>query len=43
MGRRATIPIPGFKTTKQIMENAKSIEFGVLTREQMIEIDQLLN
>ncbi|MBE5978229.1 MAG: aldo/keto reductase [Paenibacillaceae bacterium] len=39
----ATIPIPGFKTPKQIMENAKAMELGALTREQMIEIDQLLN
>jgi len=39
----ATIPIPGFKTPKQIMENAKAMEFGALTREQMEEIDQLLN
>jgi aryl-alcohol dehydrogenase-like predicted oxidoreductase len=41
--RFVTIPIPGFKTPKQIMENAKAMEFGSLTREQMIEIDQLFN
>ncbi len=40
---KATIPIPGFKTPKQIMENVKAMEFGALTQEQMIEIDQLLN
>ncbi len=38
-----TIPIPGFKTEKQADENAKAMEFGPLTGEQMIEIDKLLN
>lgn len=38
-----TIPIPGFKTVKQVEENAKAMEFGPLTKEQMIEIDKLVN
>jgi len=36
-----TIPIPGFKTVKQVEENAGAIQFGPLTNEQMIEIDKL--
>ncbi len=37
-----TIPIPGFKTVAQVEENAKALELGPLTTEQMKEIDQLL-
>lgn len=37
-----TIPIPGFKNIEQIKENAKSIEFGPLTQEQLMEIDKIL-
>lgn len=37
-----TIPIPGFKTVKQVEENAGALEFGPLTPEQMQEIDRLL-
>ena len=37
-----TIPIPGFKTVAQVEENAKAMEFGLLTGEQMKEIDTLL-
>lgn len=37
-----TIPIPGFKTEKQVEENAKAMEFGPLTEEQMNEIDSLI-
>ena len=37
-----TIPIPGFKTVAQVEENAKAMEFGPLTPEQMKEIDTLL-
>jgi aryl-alcohol dehydrogenase-like predicted oxidoreductase len=37
-----TIPIPGFKTVAQVEENAKAMEFGPLTTEQMKEIDTLL-
>lgn len=37
-----TIPIPGFKTPQQIMENARAMELGKLTPEQMQEINQLL-
>lgn len=34
-----TIPIPGFKTVSQVQENAKAMEFGPLTPEQMKEIE----
>ena len=37
-----TIPIPGFKTIAQVEENAKAMELGPLTSEQMQEIDALL-
>jgi aryl-alcohol dehydrogenase-like predicted oxidoreductase len=37
-----TVPIPGFKTVAQVEENAKAIQFGALTAEQMKEIDSLL-
>ena len=37
-----TIPIPGFKTVAQVQENAKAIELGPLTTDQMKEIDSLL-
>lgn len=37
-----TVPIPGFRTVTQVEENAKAMEFGPLTAEQMKEIDTLL-
>jgi len=37
-----TIPIPGFKTVKQVEENAGALEFGPLTGSQMEEIDSIL-
>jgi aryl-alcohol dehydrogenase-like predicted oxidoreductase len=37
-----TIPIPGFKTVAQVEENAKAMELGPLTVEQMKEIDTIL-
>lgn len=37
-----TLPIPGFRTAAQVEENAGALEFGALTREQMGEIDQIL-
>jgi len=37
-----TIPIPGFKNVRQVQENAKAMEFGPLTREQMLEIEKIL-
>jgi len=37
-----TVPIPGFKTTAQIEENCKAMEFGPLTPDQMREIEQIL-
>jgi len=37
-----TIPIPGFKTVKQIEENCRAIQFGPLTADQMNQIDQIL-
>jgi aryl-alcohol dehydrogenase-like predicted oxidoreductase len=38
----STVPIPGFKTVAQVEENAKAMEFGPLTPDQMKEIDTLL-
>jgi len=37
-----TLPIPGFKNVKQATENARAMEFGPLTADQMQEIDTLL-
>ncbi len=37
-----TIPIPGFKTIKQVEENAKAMDFGPLSQDQMDEIEQIL-
>ena len=37
-----TIPIPGFKTVAQVEENARALELGPLTAEQMAEIETLL-
>ena len=37
-----TIPIPGFKTVKQVEENAGALHFGPLTKKQMKEIDLIL-
>lgn len=36
------IPIPGFKNSKQAIENAKAMEFGPLSSEQVDEIDKLV-
>jgi aryl-alcohol dehydrogenase-like predicted oxidoreductase len=37
-----TIPIPGFKTVKQVEENAGAMEFGPLSDEQMAGIERIL-
>jgi aryl-alcohol dehydrogenase-like predicted oxidoreductase len=37
-----TIPIPGFRTVKQVEENAGAMAFGPLTPEQMSQIDIIL-
>ncbi len=37
-----TIPIPGFRTVKQVEENCKAMQFGPLTPDQMKEINALL-
>ena len=37
-----TVPIPGFKTVKQVEENCTAIQFGPLAPEQMGEIDRIL-
>jgi len=37
-----TVPIPGFRTVKQVEENTKAMQFGPLTADQMKEIDELL-
>jgi len=36
-----TIPIPGFKTVAQVKENIQAMEFGLLSNEQMKEIDEI--
>ncbi len=37
-----TIPIPGFKTVKQVEENAKALQFGPLTKNETDEIESIL-
>ncbi len=37
-----TIPIPGFKTVSQVKENTRALEFGPLSKEQMEQIERLL-
>ncbi len=37
-----TIPIPGFRTVKQVEENCAAMRFGPLSAEQMQEIEALL-
>ncbi len=37
-----TIPIPGFKTVKQVEENAKALEYGPLKPSQMKAIEEIL-
>ena len=36
-----TIPIPGFKSVAQVKENIQALEFGLLSNEQMKEIDEI--
>jgi len=37
-----TIPIPGFRTAKQVEENARALDFGPLTHDQYLEIEKIL-
>jgi aryl-alcohol dehydrogenase-like predicted oxidoreductase len=37
-----TVPIPGFKSVRQVEENAGAMDFGLLSSQQMREIDRLL-
>ena len=37
-----TIPIPGFRTVKQVQENAKALEFGALSERQFLEVEKIL-
>jgi aryl-alcohol dehydrogenase-like predicted oxidoreductase len=37
-----TIPIPGFRTVKQVEENVSALEQGPLTEEQFLEIEKIL-
>jgi aryl-alcohol dehydrogenase-like predicted oxidoreductase len=37
-----TLPIPGFRTVKQVEENAGAMEFGPLTPHQMSQVDSIL-
>jgi aryl-alcohol dehydrogenase-like predicted oxidoreductase len=36
------VPIPGFKTVKQVEENAAAMQFGPLSGKQMRQIDEIL-
>jgi aryl-alcohol dehydrogenase-like predicted oxidoreductase len=36
-----TIPIPGFKTVAQVKENIQAMEFSLLSKEQMMKIDEI--
>ena len=36
------IPIPGFKSLKQVEENVGALQFGPLTDKQMRQVDQIL-
>ena len=36
------LPIPGFKTVKQVEENAKALEYEPLKSSQMKAIDEIL-
>jgi aryl-alcohol dehydrogenase-like predicted oxidoreductase len=36
-----TIPIPGFKTERQVEENVQAMDFGPLTQSQMQEIEEI--
>ena len=36
------VPVPGFRTEKQVEDNARAMEFGPLTPAQMQEIDDIL-
>jgi aryl-alcohol dehydrogenase-like predicted oxidoreductase len=36
------LPIPGFRTVAQVEENARAMDFGPLTGEQLAEIDTIL-
>jgi aryl-alcohol dehydrogenase-like predicted oxidoreductase len=37
-----TIPIPGFRTVGQVEENCAALQFGPLAKDQMVEIETLL-
>jgi aryl-alcohol dehydrogenase-like predicted oxidoreductase len=37
------LPIPGFRTVAQVIENAGALQFGPLNTDQMHEIDRILN
>jgi aryl-alcohol dehydrogenase-like predicted oxidoreductase len=38
-----TVPIPGFRTVRQVEENCAAMQFGPLSAERMREIDMLLS
>ncbi|HNT23902.1 MAG TPA: aldo/keto reductase [Anaerolineales bacterium] len=37
-----TIPIPGFRTVRQVEENARAMQFGPLTPEQFTQVEHVL-
>jgi aryl-alcohol dehydrogenase-like predicted oxidoreductase len=36
------IPIPGFKTVEQVMDNAGAMDFGPLTDEELDQVKQIV-
>jgi aryl-alcohol dehydrogenase-like predicted oxidoreductase len=39
---RATVPIPGFKSVRQVEENAGAMEFGPISRELVMQVHEIL-
>jgi aryl-alcohol dehydrogenase-like predicted oxidoreductase len=37
-----TLPIPGFRTVKQVEENCAALDFGPLEKDQLQEIEAIL-
>jgi len=38
-----TIPIPGFRSEKQVRENAEAMQFGPLTTEQVADVNRIFD
>jgi aryl-alcohol dehydrogenase-like predicted oxidoreductase len=37
-----TLPISGFRTTAQVIENSKALAFGPLRQEQFLEVERIM-